>query len=64
MRLKMQFSHFDKHKFSHGFSDKINRICIFRNEVETTEHFLLRFIFTVLEDYNFLKFLSKLTEIF
>ena len=28
-RLRLQFSHLNKHKFRHGFSDKINHMCAY-----------------------------------
>ena len=42
-RLSLQFSHLNEHKFRHGFEDTINAICACGSEVETTEHFLLRY---------------------
>ena len=44
-RPRLQFNHLNKHKFRHGFSDTINPMCTCRTEVETTEHFLLRYQF-------------------
>ena len=44
-RLRLQFSHLNEHKFRHGFSDTINPMCACGTEIETTEHFLLRFQF-------------------
>ena len=41
-RHRLQFSHLNEHKFRHGFGDTINAMCACGNEVETTEHFLLR----------------------
>ena len=41
-RLRLQFSHLNKHKFRHGFSDTINPMCACGTETETTEHFFLR----------------------
>ena len=41
-RLRLQFSHLNEHKFRHGFGETINAMCACGNEVETTEHFLLR----------------------
>ena len=41
-RLRLQFSHLNKHKFRHGFSDTINPMCACGTEIETTEHFFLR----------------------
>ena len=40
-RLRLQFSHLNKHEFRHGFKDKLNSLCVCRAEVETTEYFLL-----------------------
>ena len=42
-RLRLQFSHLNEHKFRHGFGDTINAMCACGSEVETTEHFLLRY---------------------
>ena len=41
-RLRLQFSNLYEHKFRNGFEDTINAMCACGNEVETTEHFLLR----------------------
>ena len=41
--IKRQFSHLNEHKFRHGFGDTINAMCACGSEVETTEHFLLRY---------------------
>ena len=41
-RLRLQFSHFNEHKFRHGFSDTINPMCACGTKIEITEHFLLR----------------------
>ena len=40
-RLRLQFSHLNKHKFRHGFGDTINAMCACGSEVETTEHFFV-----------------------
>ena len=42
-RLRLQFSHLNEHKSRHGFGDTINTMCVCGSEVETTEHFLLRY---------------------
>ena len=47
--LRLQFSHLNKHKFRHGFSDIINPMCAFGTKTETTEHFLV-VSFAVLKD--------------
>ena len=44
-RLRLQFSHLNEHKSKHGFSDTIDPICACRTEIETTEHFFLRYHF-------------------
>ena len=41
-RLRLQFSHLNEHKFSHGFGDTINAMCACGSEIEITKHFLLR----------------------
>ena len=41
IRLRLQFSHLNEHKFRHGISDTINSMCACVTEIETTEHFLL-----------------------
>ena len=45
-RLRLQFSHLNEHKFRHGFSDTVNAMCRCIIELESTEHFLLRFDFS------------------
>ena len=40
-RLRLQFSHLKKHKFSHGFGDTVSPMCGCIAEIEDTEHFLL-----------------------
>ena len=42
-RLRLQFSHLNEHKSRHGFGDTINTMCVCGSEVETTEHFFLRY---------------------
>ena len=41
-RLKLDLSHLRQHKFKHGFQDTLNPLCSCGNDVESTEHFLLR----------------------
>ena len=43
LALDSQFSHLNEHKSRHGFGDTINTMCVCGSEVETTEHFLLRY---------------------
>ena len=40
-RLRLGLSHLREHKFKHGFQDKLNPLCSFGKEVETTFQFLL-----------------------
>ena len=55
MFLRLQFSHLNKHKFRHGFSDTINPICACGTEIETTEHFFLRCHFYSTQRFENLK---------
>ena len=41
-RLRLGLSHLREHKFKHGFQDKLNPLCSRGNDVDFTEHFLLR----------------------
>ena len=41
-RLRLGLSHLRQHKFKHGFQDKLNPLCSRGNDVDFTEHFLLR----------------------
>ena len=43
-RLRLQFTYLNEHKFRHGFNETVNPMCSRGNDVETTEHFLLRVI--------------------
>ena len=40
--LRLNFSHLNEHKFRHGFNDTLNPLCAWGNDIETTQHFLLR----------------------
>ena len=41
--LRLNFSHLNGHKFRHGFNDTLNPLCDYcRNDIETTQHFLLQ----------------------
>ena len=40
-RLRLSFSHLNKHKSKHNFLDTINPICSCGSEPETAIHFLL-----------------------
>ena len=40
-RLKLQVSHINKHKFTHGFGDTVSPMCRCSAEIENTEYFLL-----------------------
>ena len=41
-RLRLRFSHWNEHKFRHGFLDTLNPLCNCSLEVEDNEHFFLR----------------------
>ena len=41
-RLRLRFSHLNKHKFRHSFLDALNPFCNCSLEVEDNEHFFLR----------------------
>ena len=42
-RLRLGLSHLREHKFRHNFNDTIDPFCLCgRNDIETSEHFLLR----------------------
>ena len=42
MRLRLQFSHLNEHKFRHNFNDCVSLMCDCGAETETTGHFFLR----------------------
>ena len=42
-RLRLGLSHLCEHKFRHNFQDTLNPICICRDDIETTIHYLLHF---------------------
>ena len=44
-RLRLQFSLLNEHKFRHGISDTVNPMCACGTEIETIEHFFLRYHF-------------------
>ena len=42
VKLRLQFSHLNEHKFCHNFKDCVSRMCDCGAETETTSHFFLR----------------------
>ena len=42
LRLRLDFSYLNEHKFRHNFHDIINPMCSCGKEPETTLHYLLR----------------------
>ena len=42
VRLRLQFSHFNEHKFCHNFKDCVNPMWDWGAEIETSSHFFLR----------------------
>ena len=63
-RLRLQFSHLNEHKFKHGFSDTVDPMCACLTEVEKQNIFSCVVIFTTLKDWNFLKTLRRLIQVF
>ena len=59
-RLRLQFSHLNEHKFRHGFNDTVDPFCAWGNEIETTEHFFLRYHFYCAQRKELFKSLEKL----
>ena len=41
--LRLGLSHFNEHKFKHGFNDTINRICVCGGNIELINHFFLHY---------------------
>ena len=63
-RLRLQFSHLNEHKFSHGFNDTVDPFCTCRNEIETTEPFFLRCHFYNSQRKELFNSLEKLDSYF
>ena len=40
--LRLNFSHLNEHKFRHNFNDRVDPLCTWGLEPETTHHYLLR----------------------
>ena len=59
IRLRLQFSHLNEHKFRHGFNDTVDPFCACGNEIETTEHFFLRCHFYCAQRKELFKSLAK-----
>ena len=59
-RLRLGFSHLNEHKFRHNFRDTVSAMCDCGSEIESTQHFLLRYPITNDEGKNSLKvFMTK-----
>ena len=41
-RLRLKFTHLNKHKLCHNFKDTVFAMCDYGTETETTGHFFLR----------------------
>ena len=41
MHLRLQFSHLNKNRFRHGFSDTVSPVCACGTKIEVTEHSFL-----------------------
>ena len=44
-RLRLKFSHLNKHKFRHNFKDALSPMCDCGSETETTDRFFLGCLF-------------------
>ena len=58
-RLRLKFSHLNEHKFRHNFKDPLSPMCNCGSETETTDHFLLRFLFFAINRQKLLNNLLK-----
>ena len=58
-RLRLQFSHLNKHKFRYVFGDAIRSMCGCNSEIENTEHFLLRCNFYSAQRFEFFNDIDK-----
>ena len=63
-RLRLQFTHLNKHKLRHGFNETVNCMCQCGTDVETTEHFLLRFHCFSTQRYKLFDYLYRLDTSF
>ena len=59
-RLRLSFSHFNKDKFRHNFTDTVNSICPCGAGIETSDNYLLRY-----QNFALVRssFLNKIFEI-
>ena len=42
MRLHLDLSHLQSHKFKHNFSDCLDEVCICERDIESSNYFLLQ----------------------
>ena len=61
-RLRLNFSHLNKHKFRHNFLDTTNPMCSCGSEPETAAHFLLRCQDQVISRSKLLKDVQNLDQ--
>ena len=61
-RLRLGFSHLNKHKFRHNFYDFLHPLCECKLEPETTSHFLLRFHLFQVERTTLLNDIKEIDE--
>ena len=58
-RLRLQFSHLKEHKFRHGFGNTVSPMCGCNDEIEDTEHFLLRCHFYSVQRFELFNNINK-----
>ena len=59
-RLRLKYSHLNKHKFRHNFKDALSTMCDCGSETETTDHFLLHCPFFAINRQKLLNNLLKI----
>ena len=63
-RLRLQFSHLNRHKFRHGSGDAVSRMCECNAEIEDTQHFLLRCHFYSIQRFQLFSDINKVEPSF
>ena len=68
--MRLRRGHLCEHRFRHGFKEKLNPVCSFSIEAETTAHCFLRCYFknvsesTIMNDYFNVAMISFMTKRF
>ena len=63
-RLRLQFSHLNKHKFRHGFGDTVSPMCGCNAKIEDTGQFLLRCYFYSIQRFELFNNINKVDPSF